>query len=129
MVTRKKKSSSLVSRPSAARGFSVVVEELRSQFAVFGEALTALRDQVASGFAETERRFEQVDREIGHVSRELGQVNREVGLVKGAVLEHGRELEDVRGAVARVEEKVDRKVEREEVEGIVLHVLARPRSV
>jgi chromosome segregation ATPase len=126
MVTRKNKSSSLVSRPSAARGFSVVLEELRSQFAVFGEALTALREQVASGFAETQRRFEQVDREIGDVNHELGHVKREVGLVKAAVLEHSRELKDLRGAMARVEEKVDRKVDREEVEGILLHVLARP---
>ncbi len=82
---------------------------------MFGEALADVKAEVhdvrldvRNLRAETQAGFERVDREIADVKVDLG-------LVKSAVLEHGRELRDIR----------DRKVGRDEVEGIVQGVLAR----
>jgi hypothetical protein len=162
-----------------AGAFAVVVETLRGDFKVFGEALSGfkaeVRDEFASvraevhnvraetqaGFERLDREvrtgFERVDRELAGVKGDLADVKQdlvgvkqdlvgvkqdlagvkqdlvgvkqdlvgvkqdlvgvkhELGLVKSAVLEHSRELREIR----------DRKVERDEVEGIVQGVLAR----
>jgi hypothetical protein len=94
-------------RPSAARQFSVVLEDIRSPFTVFGEALQGFREQV---------------------DRSFDRVEHETVLLKNASLEHGRRLKEVRSAVDRLTEKVDRKVDRAKVEAIVEEVVARPRS-
>jgi hypothetical protein len=125
-------------RPSAAQQFSVVVEDVRSQFKGFGEALQGLRSEVAAGFddvraefasvrAEVALGFEQVDRRFEQVDRRFEQVDREIGLVKAAVLEHGHELKEIRSSVRGLEGNLARKVDREEVEAIVDRI-ARPRS-
>ncbi len=132
--------------PDGERAFAVVVEQLRGDFKVFGEALGGLRQQMNDGFAAVDRRFEQVDRrfeqvdrrfervehELGEVKRDLGEVKRDLGevkrdlgdvkvdlgLVKSAATTHTRELREIRAALGN-------KVERGEVEAIVEHVVAR----
>jgi methyl-accepting chemotaxis protein len=143
-----------------ARAFAVVVETMRGEFKVFGEALGDLTRQVRAGFDEVKRgfedvhrrfeqvdlrfaqvdarfdqvdarfdqvdarfdqvdaRFDQVDARFDRVERDLADVKHDVGLVKIAVLEHSRELKEVRASL-------DRKVDRDEVEGIVERVLSR----
>jgi hypothetical protein len=99
--------------------FTVVVETLRGDFKVFGEALADVkaevhdvRVEVHNLKAETQAGFERLDREV---RTGFARVDRELGLVKSAVLEHGRELREIR----------DRKVDRDQVEGIVQGALAR----
>jgi archaellum component FlaC len=46
---------------SAARHFSVIVEDLLSQFKVFGEALQGLRENMAVRFDGIDHRFDGVD--------------------------------------------------------------------
>jgi hypothetical protein len=128
MATKKKSGRS----PSAARGFAVVVEEMRSQFKVFGEALQGLCERVDAGFAQVDvrfaqvdARFAQVDARFGQVDTRFGQVDREIGLLKTAVLENGRDIRDVRNTLSRVEVALEKKVDREEVESIVERVIAR----
>jgi hypothetical protein len=101
MATRRKKTAGNSDR---ARGFTVVVEEMRAQFKVFGEHLrslddkvTVLDDKVTAGFAQVDVRFARVEHEIG--------------LLKIAVIEQGRELK--------------KKVDRDEVEAIVERVVVR----
>ena len=122
-----------------ARAFAVVVEQLRGDFKVFGEALGGLRQEMTEGFAAVDRRFERVEHELGEVKRDLGEVKRDLGevklelgevkrdlgevkvdlgLVKSAVTTHTRELREIRGALGN-------KVERGEVEAIVEHAVAR----
>ncbi len=126
-----------------ARGFAVVVETMHAEFKVFGEALGGLRAQMTEGFdemrqrfAEVDRRFEQVDRRFEQVDQRFegiderfegidqrfDRVERDLGLVKVAVLEHGRELRELRSTVTDL---AARKVDRDEVETIVERVLAR----
>jgi hypothetical protein len=103
VAARRKKSVA----PAAvdAGAFVVVLETLRGDFKVFGEALADVKAEVRADISslrtEVHAGFERVDRELA--------------LVKSAVLEHGRELREIR----------DRKVDRDEVEGIVQGVLAR----
>jgi hypothetical protein len=113
LLAPRKKTSGGTSPRTSAREFAVVLEDVRSQFKVFGEAFLGLRDQMTAGFEQVDRRFEQVDGEIG--------------LLKAAVIEQSRELREIRVAVSRLEDKVDKKVDRVEVEAIVEEVLARPR--
>ncbi len=136
-------------RASASQQFSVVVEDMRSQFKVFGEALDVLRAEVAAGFEQVasgfkqvhhrfeqvhhrfeqvHHRFEQVDRRFDQIDHRFQRVDQEIGLVKAAVIEHGHELRDVRSSVKRVEESLATKVDREEVEAIVERI-AHPPSV
>jgi len=114
------------------RAFAVVVEQLRGDFKVFGEALGGLREEVGGlreelggfrqqmtdGFERVDRELGEVKRDLGEVKRELGEVKVDLGLVKSAVTTHTRELREIRGAIGN-------KVERGEVEAIVEHAVAR----
>ena len=107
------------------RAFAVVVEQLRGDFKVFGEALGGLRQQMTDGFERVDRELGDVKRDLAEVKRDLGEVKRDLdevkvdlGLVKSAVTTHTRELREIRGALGN-------KVERGEVEAIVEHAVAR----
>jgi hypothetical protein len=104
------------------RAFAVVVEQLRGEFKVFGEALGGLRQQMTGELGGLRQQvtdgFERVDRELGDVKRDLAEVKVDLGLVKSAVMTHTRELREIRGALGN-------KVERGEVEAIVEHAVAR----
>ena len=127
MGARKKSPTKATSEE--ARGFAVVVETMHAEFTVFGEALGGLRTQMTDGFEEMHRRFVEVDqrfdrveRDLGLVKQDLGLVKHDLGLVKVAVLEHGRELRELRSAVTDL---AATKVARDEVETIVERALAR----
>ncbi len=62
------------------RSFAVVLEDIRAQFGVFGEALQGLREQMEARFEAVDRRFDRTDHELG--------------LVKTAVLENSRQLRE-----------------------------------
>jgi hypothetical protein len=91
--------------------YTVVLEDLRSQFKVFGEGLRAVDEKVDRLDRRVDSRFERVDRELG--------------LVKAAVMGHDRELREIRGSLKRVEDGMAKKVDRDEVEAIVEGVSRR----
>ena len=64
-------------------------------FASLNDTFDSLDHKVESGFAAVNARFEHVDQELGRV--------------KDALLEHGRQLKEIRAAL-------DRKVDRDELE-------------
>jgi chromosome segregation ATPase len=135
------------------RAFAVVVEQLRGEFKVFGEALGGLREEVGGlrqqmtdGFARVDRELGEIRRDVGEVKqdlaevqRDLGEVKRELGEVKRDVGEVKRELGDVKVDLGLVKSAVTthtrelreirgalgNKVERGEVEAIVDHAVAR----
>jgi hypothetical protein len=134
---------------SATHPFSVLVEDMRSQFQVFGESLQGLREHMDTRFEQVDRRFEQVDRRFEQVDRRFDDVESGIVLLKDVSLDHTRalkvvkrdlkelkaasieqthQLNEVRSAVDRLTVKVDQKVDRAEVERIVDEALARPRS-
>jgi hypothetical protein len=94
---------------------------MRAQFKVFGEGLAGLREVAESGFQRVDREmaegFGRVDREM---AEGFGRVDRELTLVKSAVLENGR-------ALKRVEDALEKKVDRDEVEAIVGRAVAASR--
>ena len=111
MGARKKK-------PKDESSFTVVLEDLRSQFKVFAEALQGLEEKVDRGFAAVDARFAAVD-------ARFGQIDARFERNEAAVLENSREIRDVRSAVARIEVAMEKKVDRDEVEAIVARVIAR----
>ena len=125
---------------SAARHFSVIVEDLLSQFKVFGEALQGLHENMALRFDGIDDRFERIDHRfdgIDHrfdgIDGRFDGIDQEILLLKDASLTHTRELKEVnhqlreiRTSVDRLAEKVDQKVDRTEVEAIVERALSRP---
>jgi chromosome segregation ATPase len=135
--------------PTITRQFSVLVEDLRSQFKVFGEALQGSREEVAAGFQQVDRRLHVLERDVSVVKGDVSILKGDMALVKTAVLEHSRDLKELRAtslehtrelkevksdlaevrmAVDRLTVKVDQKVDRAEVAAIVEEVVARPRS-
>jgi hypothetical protein len=141
---------------SLARGFVVVLEDMRSQFKVFGEALQIVNEKVDRLDRHVTSGFERVDRELGLVKavvlehgrelrelkavaldhgRELLDHGRELRELKAIVLDHGRELLDhgrelreVRGGVTRLEAAMEKKVDRDEAEAIAERVIDRRRA-
>jgi hypothetical protein len=109
MAARKKGATTRAPADGHANG--VVIEQMQAHFRVFGEALAGLGARVDAGFAEVDRRFDGVD-------RRLDRLEGDVAFVKTAVTDSARETRAIRDAL-------DRKVDRDEVEGIVDRVLAR----
>jgi chromosome segregation ATPase len=133
---------------SEARAFAVVLEEIRAQNKVFGEGQQLLREQMSAGFEEVNRRFERVEHDITEIRQDISEIRQDitevrqdvteirqditeirqditeirqdVGLVKIAVLDHSRELKEIRAGL-------EKKVDRDEVEGVVQRVIARGR--
>jgi len=138
MAARKKRLEELLDA-AAARGAAVVGEQMRGELRAFGEGLESLREQMTRGFAETNRRFEQVDRrfdafdrelahvkdDVAHLKDDVAQVRHELGQVKDAVLAHRGQLREVNTQLGELRVAVDRKVDRDEVEGIVERAVAR----
>jgi len=67
---------------------------------------------VVQGFASVHDRFDSVDARLGRVEDRIGRVNQKIdalqihmnaefGRVKDALMEHGRQLEDIRAALDR----------------------------
>ncbi|HEY6461408.1 MAG TPA: hypothetical protein VIY73_14680 [Polyangiaceae bacterium] len=110
MAARKKSAVKRVSGNGHA--FAVVVEQLRSDFRVFGEALAGLDAKVSGLEARMDQRFDRIE-------QRLERVECDVSLLKTATTDNGRELKAIRTTL-------DRKVDRDEVEGIVARVVARP---
>jgi hypothetical protein len=107
---------------ASARGVGVVVEDLRSQFKVFGEALLGMREQMTSEFAAMPSEFAKVRVEMtlefakvraemtsefakvraetaagfARVDREIGLLKTDLGFVKSAVTDHSRDLREIR---------------------------------
>jgi chromosome segregation ATPase len=114
MAARKTTSRSRSS--SATRQVAVLLEDVRSQFGVFGEALHGLRETVERQFEQIERRFEQIDRRFEQIDRRFERVEGSLGLLKVAVLDNSRELSELRRSI---DERLDRKVDRDEIEGLL----------
>jgi hypothetical protein len=116
MVERSKKPSSRA-RP-APHEFAVVVESLRGEFRVFGEALAGFREQVTHEFA-------QVRGDLAAVKVDLAEVKVDVARLKDAVLENTRELGRHSHRIDDLARAVEKKVDRDEVEAIVERAMRR----
>jgi hypothetical protein len=114
----KKRGASTATDGDSDRAFAVVLEQMRGDFRVFGEDLQVVREQMTRGFEEVNRGLEQVDRRFDRVDEDLVRV-------KDAIGEQGRQLKDVHAQLRDLRAAVDRKVDRDEVEGIVERAVAR----
>jgi hypothetical protein len=97
----------------------VILEDMRSQFTVFGDALQSSREESACRFDQVDHRLDQHDARFASLER--------------AALENGRDIREVRRDESEVRRTVDRienalasKVNRDEVESIIQRVVARP---
>ena len=126
---------------SEARNFTVVLEDIRAQFSVFGEALHGMREHMEARFEAVDerfdgidRRFEAVDRRFEAVDSRFDRMDHELGLVKTVVLENSRELKDhglelkqIRLAAAVTSGVLDEKVGRAEVVEFVERAVEKQR--
>src|SRR5262245_47997711 len=114
-------------RAMTAREFTVILEDLRSKFSVFGEALQGLREEMGRRFDEVDHRFERIERRLdGHDKRfddhdkRLVRVETGLELVKTAVLENTREIKALR---VDVQHFAASRPDREEVVAIARRVM------
>ena len=80
--------------------------ELASLNDKFGSELASLNDKIDSGLASLN---DKVDSGFAAVNARFEHVDDELGRVKDALMEHGRQLKDIRAAL-------DQKLDRDEVE-------------
>ena len=94
-----------------------LVEDLHG---VVVQGFASLNDKVDSGLASVNDRIDKVDSRLSHkidkidsglasLNDRFDKVDAELGRVKDALVEHGRQLKDIRAAL-------DRKVDRDELE-------------
>jgi hypothetical protein len=121
MSAKKKQGADALASRGDPQAFTVVLEDLRSRFEVFGEALQGMREQMDARFVQVDARFEQID-------ARFERNDLEIGLVKTVLVEHGRQLRSVRDAVDRIEAKLDEKTDRGEVNQIVRRAISKHRS-
>jgi chromosome segregation ATPase len=76
MATAKKKTPSSHSDGGSGEAFVVVLEDIRSQFRVFGESLQGLREHMDDRFEAVDRRFEAVDKRFDEVDRRFEAVDK-----------------------------------------------------
>jgi hypothetical protein len=93
------------------RGLGLQVKDLDQRMTEGFAKVDARFAQVDARFAQIDARFDQIDAHLSEVDDQLGDIRYELGQVKTAVLHHGQLLK--------------KKVDRNEVEGIVEGVLAR----
>jgi hypothetical protein len=111
----KKKTAESRAVGTDVQAFTVVLEDLRGQFSVFGESLQGLRQEMERRFDAMELRFELRFR----------RVDGDLGFLKTAVLDNSRELKAVGQAVAAMAGVLDEKVGRADVEEIVERALEK----
>jgi hypothetical protein len=111
VVAAKKKTSVRVTQPNG-HAFTVVLEDLRSQFRVFGEALQGLQQNMAQQFAEMNARFEQIDARFEQIDARFDRVEADIGVMKLAILENTRELADHGRQLREIRVALDNKVDR-----------------
>ncbi|MBI2100768.1 MAG: hypothetical protein HYT47_02010 [Candidatus Vogelbacteria bacterium] len=92
--------------------FTVVLEDLRSQFKVFGEGLVGLREHTDHRFDRIEERLAKLELELNHLRLEVAEVRSEVELIKTemAVIRHSlitrEELKFLETRVNRLEKAI-----------------------
>jgi hypothetical protein len=116
MAARKNKVPKTTS--AEARAFVVVLEEIRAQNKVFGEGQQLLREEQQMLRQDHQSLRQDMSVRFDRVEHDIAEIRNDVGLVKIAVLDHARELKEIRMAL-------DKKVDREGVEAIVHRVVAR----
>ena len=97
------KKSAKVAKTDAIDGsFAVVLEDLRGQFTVFGEALQGLREHMERRFDAVDKRFDAVDKRFDAVDkrfeladRRFDSVERQLGLLTDAVRTHSKALQAI----------------------------------
>ena len=124
MAARKSKQPEATS--AEARAFTIVLEDIRAQNKAFGEGQELLREgqeqlregqeQLREGQEQLREGQEQLREEMragfAEVDRRFDRIEQDVGLVKIAVLDHARELKEIRVTLGN-------KVDRHELETLV----------
>ena len=88
--------------------YTVVLEDLRSQFKVFGEALHGVHAKLDGHDARFDRLELRADGTDG-----------DLRFLRAAVTDHSGELRELRAGMARIEAALDKKVDRDEVKAMV----------
>ncbi len=89
--------------------------ELEDLHRVVVQGFASLNDKIDSVETRLSGRIDSLQDEMND---RFGRVDQDLALVKEAVMEHGRQLKDVRATL-------DKKVDRDEVEAIVERVVGR----
>jgi hypothetical protein len=92
-TTRKtsKKSTKAVAATPTASQFTVVLEDVRAQFTVFGEALQGLREHM-------DRRFESVERQLGLLTDAVRTHSKELQRIETKLDGHEKRISKLEGA-------------------------------
>lgn len=104
--TKKRTTAGRAPKATAESQFTLVLEDLRGQFKVFGEALEGLREHIDRRFEQVDKRFEQVDRRFELADKRFDSIERQLGLLTDAVRTHSKELQ---GIVTRLDDH-DRRI-------------------
>ena len=78
----------LVAKISKRDVYTVVLEEMRSNFKAFGEGLNGLRDEMRSGFKEVHQRLDRVETDIVVMKLDISDIKRTLHIYGGRFQDH-----------------------------------------
>jgi acyl carrier protein phosphodiesterase len=84
-VTKKRKTTRRAPRPLSESQFTLVLEELRGEFKVLGEALQSFREQMNRRFDALDKRFDALDKRFDALDKRFDSIDGRVGWVGGQV--------------------------------------------
>jgi chromosome segregation ATPase len=128
VVAAKKKARAQVDTDGHA--FTVVLEDLRSQFRAFGEALQSQREHFDTRFSKLEAELGIVKSDVASLKSDVAVLKSDVAVLKSdvavlksdvalmkvAILENTRELADHGRQLREIRVALDNKVDRSELE-------------
>lgn len=138
MATRRKRDADIAS--DVARGFAVVVEEMRGQFHVFGEKLSSLDekfDALDAKVTSLDEKFTgkidaldakftgQIDALDAKFTGKLDALDAKVTSIDLRLERVEHDVEGIKDAVLQTREELKKKVDRDEVEAIAERVVIR----
>jgi len=125
MAARKRTIDEATAEAIATRAGTVVLEQMQGHFRAFGESLDGLRERMEQRFDGVEQRFDRVEQRLDRVERVVHEHERQLRDVQAQLGDVHTQLRDMNAQLGDLRVAVDRKVDRDEVEGIVERAVGR----
>ncbi len=131
MATRKQTTRNTFHTPSTtdAGPLALILEDMRDQFRVFGEGLTALSEKMDAGFAGLNQRMDSLERRMGVLESRMDRLEHRQLALEAAVTQHSVEIRELRAEVGFIRAALERKAQAEDVRRLEARVTELERRL
>ena len=98
--------------------FTIVLENLQSDFKMFGEALSGVNENLSNSLDGVERKIDMNFEEIGNIKIELNEVNGRLDNIEDRLGNIEKEIKSIRQDFDLIKEELQQKVGIDYIKGI-----------